>query len=410
MTQEPGAEVPLRQNRSFRILWTSQILSEFSGEILATIAPLLVIFGGGTETEVGLTMGATATALMIMALPAGVIADRVDLRSVMVAAQLCRLIAVASLLVALIMGEFHLMHLVVVMFLEGVLTALFAPAEHSALSRAVAKGQLRSAIAVNVGRPFIAALLAPMLAGYAFEVDQWLPAGFFVLMIAFSVLGLIRLRLPERVEADGADAPVQSPARALREGLSWALRRGGIRGALAWMLVANLMLHTLIILAVLGVTGVGGSGGDVGLIMAGIGLGGVVGGLTAQFIVQRVAARWLLLGLGAGLAAAAFGVSGVLGNPVWVAGYLALGAVLAPVANAIIISFVLETAPEDMRGRASSAASFLGNGSSALGPVLGGAAAGAWGVEPVLLGLALASGVLALCGLGLRAAGRQGES
>lgn len=37
MTQEPGAEVPLRQNRSFRILWTSQILSEFSGEILATI-------------------------------------------------------------------------------------------------------------------------------------------------------------------------------------------------------------------------------------------------------------------------------------------------------------------------------------------------------------------------------------
>lgn len=403
MNKDPGPEVPLRQNRSFRILWTTQMASEFSGELLATVAPLLVIFGGGTETQVGLAMGATAAALMIMALPAGVIADRVDLRLLMVLAQTSRLIAVASLVAALVFGEFHLMHLVVVMLLEGLLTALFAPAEHSALSRVVTREQLRSAIAVNVGRPFIAALLAPMLAGYTFEVHPSVPVGLFVLMIAFSVLGLARLRVPATTEdATVRCSSTRSALNALHAGLKWTLSRGGIRAALAWMLVANLILHTLLIMAVLGVTAAGGSGADVGLIMAGIGIGGVVGGISAQLIVQRVPAPWLLVGLAIALAVASVGITGVLESPVWVAGYLALAAVLAPVVNALVIAFILERAPEGMRGRASSAASFLGNGSSALGPVLGGMAAGAWGITPVLFGVAGASGALALASFFLR--------
>ncbi len=395
MTEASTAEVPLRRNRSFRILWTSQMISEFSGELLATVAPLLVIFSGGTDTAVGLTMGATAAALMVMALPAGVIADRVDLRAVLVTAQAFRLLAVASLALALLYGQFHLGHLVAVMLIEGVLTAVFSPAEHSALSRVVAEGQLRSAIAVNVGRPFIAALLAPMLAGYAFDVNEGLPVGLFVLMMAFSLLGLIRLQLPRVPDQDGW-APTESAFGLLRAGLVWILRRGDVRSVLAWMLGANLLLHTLIVLAVLAVSGAGGSGSDVGLIMAGIGGGGVIGGIAAPLVVRRISPRWLLSGLAVTMSAAAVGVWTVLGNPAWIACFLALAAVLAPPVNAIVVAFVLESAPVEMRGRASSAAGFLGNGSSALGPVVGGLAAGLWGVAPVLLAAAGAGLALAL--------------
>lgn len=393
MTSPTG--VPLRRNRAFRTLWTSQMLSEFSGELLAVAAPLLVIFSGGTETEVGLTMGATAAALMIMVLPAGVVADRFDLRAILLGAQICRLLAVASLTLALLFGQFHLPHLIAVMLLEGVLTAVFAPAEHSALSRAVDEGQLRSAIAVNVGRPFIAALMAPVLAGYAFQLNHGLPTGLFMLMIAFSLLGLFRLRLPPVPNADES-SPAESALRSLQAGLVWILGHKVVRSGLVWMLGANLVLHTLIILAVLGVSGTGGSSGDVGLIMAGIGLGGVAGGLAAPLLVQHVTPRCLLAGLALAMAGSAAGVWAVLASPGWITCCLALAAVLAPAVNAVVVSFVLESAPFDMRGRASSAASFLGNGSSALGPVIGGFAAGVWGVAPVLLAVVAAGIALAL--------------
>jgi MFS family permease len=371
------------------------MLSEFSGELLATMAPLLVIFRGGSETEVGLTMGATAAALMIMALPAGVIADRLELRMILIVAQTCRLFAVASLSLALLFDQFHLSHLVAVMLLEGVLTAVFAPAEHSALSRVVPGAQLRSAIAVNVGRPFIAALLAPVLAGYAFEFNEALPAGLFVLLILFSLFGLLRLRLPP-ISIVGVVGPTESVVNALVAGLRWVLTSPGVRSRLIWMLSANSLLHILIILAVLGVSGAGGSGSDVGMIMAGIGLGGVLGGLAAPRLVQQVRPGWLLAGLAVAISSSAGAVWAVLPTQIWISCCLALAAVLAPPVNAVVVSFVLESADLSMRGRASSAAAFLGNGSSALGPVFGGLAAGVWGVPPVLLAVVVAGALLAL--------------
>src|SRR4030095_3084712 len=61
----------LSRNRNYRLLWTSQMLSEFGihGSLIAF--PLLVLAVTGSAAASGLVMGTTATAQVLAGLPAG---------------------------------------------------------------------------------------------------------------------------------------------------------------------------------------------------------------------------------------------------------------------------------------------------------------------------------------------------
>ncbi|HEV3013005.1 MAG TPA: MFS transporter, partial [Actinomycetota bacterium] len=89
--------VPLRRNRDFLLLQAGQLLSGIGTQSGLIAYPLLVLAVTGSAAKAGLVGFARALSATVLALPAGVVADRWDRRRVMIGADVVRVLAVGCL-------------------------------------------------------------------------------------------------------------------------------------------------------------------------------------------------------------------------------------------------------------------------------------------------------------------------
>ena len=153
-----GFAPPLARNRSYNVLWGSQLLSELVSQLCLVAFPLMVLAATGSAPRMGAVTAVVAAARMTANVPAGVLVDRFDRKLVMLACQCGRALAMASLAVALFSGRFSMAHVLVVAAVEGLLGAAFDPAEHAALPQVVPESQLSQAVARNTIRTYVATL------------------------------------------------------------------------------------------------------------------------------------------------------------------------------------------------------------------------------------------------------------
>ncbi len=91
----------LVRNRNYRLLWGSQMVSEF-GLSTATIAfPLLVLAATGSTVAAGLVLGTATAASLVGGLPAGALVDRWDRKKIMLGCEAGQAVAAASVAAAL---------------------------------------------------------------------------------------------------------------------------------------------------------------------------------------------------------------------------------------------------------------------------------------------------------------------
>ncbi|MCP2256432.1 putative arabinose efflux permease, MFS family [Streptoalloteichus tenebrarius] len=384
--------VPLSRNRDYHILWGSQLLSELAAEITQIAFPLLILAMAGSPLAMGLASSVLMAANMVAVVPAGVAADRWNRKRIMVVCMLGRALAMGALALAVLGGAGHLAAVLAVAAVEGFLGAVFDPVEHAALPQVVPADQLARAVARNAARPFVATLLGPAVAGFLFTAHPATPLVADAVMLGLSFVALLFLRLPHRVTP--ADAPPTRVRADVAEGFRWVLGHRTLRATMLWMVFCNLVLGALvtIVLAVSGETGV--DTGEIGLTMACLGAGGLLGGMAADRLraalpapVVLVGFSWLATALVAAMSLVPAGVLlGVL-----------LGAVMfcVPVANTTVLTYQLVTTPDRLRGRLSSLAGFCSGGAGALGPLFGGLLAAAGGTTGTLV-CAAALGLVAL--------------
>lgn len=91
----------LWRNREFTLLWTSQTLSDLGHAMTLPALPLLVLALTGDPVLAGLTGTVIAVTRLLVRLPAGVLADRIDRRRALIVCDVVRVIALAGLAVAL---------------------------------------------------------------------------------------------------------------------------------------------------------------------------------------------------------------------------------------------------------------------------------------------------------------------
>ncbi|MFB9905653.1 MFS transporter [Allokutzneria oryzae] len=381
---------PLSRNRNYTILWTSQLFSELAGEITQIGFPLLIMLSAGSPLEMGVVSSVLGFAHMVAIVPAGVMADRWDRKKVMLVCQAARTAAVASLAVVLALGVHPFPLLLVVALVEGFLGSVFDPAEHAALPQVVPEEQLSRAVATNTARPFIATLAGPAVAGMLFTVHPMMPFAAEAVVLGISLVSLVFLRLPRRVEA-----PRPSVGVDLLGGFRWVLGQRVIRTTLLWMMFSNLVFSALlvVVLALSGEDEV--APGEIGFMMTFLGAGGLLGGLAAARLHAKFPAPVLLLGF-SWTAAAMVALMAVVpaGLPLGI--LLGAAAFLLPVANTTVMTYQMMITPDELRGRLSGVAGFCSGGAGALGPVLGGALTTALGG---VTGVLVCAGVLALVAL-----------
>ncbi|MFP5435277.1 MAG: MFS transporter, partial [Alphaproteobacteria bacterium] len=190
MAKDGGSFAPLREP-VFRRIWTASLLSNFGQLILGVGAAWEMTRLTPSPGMVALVQSALMLPLMLVALPAGALADMFDRRRIAMAGLAFSMVCACILTVLAWAGYSSPWMLLTFCFLIGAGVALYSPAWQSSISEQVGPHHLPAAIALgtisyNVARSFgpaiggIIVLAAGAHAAFAVNAIGYLP-----LFIAF---------------------------------------------------------------------------------------------------------------------------------------------------------------------------------------------------------------------------------
>jgi MFS family permease len=289
-TAQPGAFAPFA-HRAFAVLWTATLMANIGtwmrdvglGWTMTELSP--------SATLVAAVQASAALPVVLLALPAGALADVLDRRRLLFAAQAG--LGLLSLALALLAWAGLLTPAVLLLAaaLGGIGAALSAPAWQAIVPQLVPRPVLRPAVAMNSLGINIARAIGPALGGVVLATAG--VAAVFALD-ALSFLGILAALAWWRVPATERRAPPERVVGALAAGLRYARGSPGLKRVLlraaAFFLFASAPWALLPLVA----RGMAGGGpGLYGLLLTAIGAGAVAGALLLPSLRAR-------LGLGAG--------------------------------------------------------------------------------------------------------------
>lgn len=386
--RENAAIAPLREPAFLRI-WSASVLSNFGQMILGVGVAWEMTRLTSVPGMVALVQTAMMLPLMLVALPAGAIADTFDRKRVAILG-LCISAFFGSILSALAFVELTSPWLLLgFCFLIGTGVALYSPAWQSSIGEQVAPEVLPAAIGLNtisynVARSFgpaiggLIVLAAGAQAAFAVNALSYLP-----LILAFLLWK--RIHLPSRL-------PPERITRAMVSGVRYAFHSHPIRTVLIRAFVFAFGAATATAMAPLIAKDLlGGDASTFGILLGAGGVGAVVGALLINTFRAHfsTAKAYSMLALLNGFALIAVGLSRSL--PLTCLGmFLAGGATMLTI-SLLNISVQL-SAPRWVTARALSLFSSLLTGGVAFGAWFWGIVANHWAIDTAII----ASGVVML--------------
>jgi MFS family permease len=390
-TQSPWS--PLRI-RLFRGLWIATLVSNIGTWMHDVGAGWLMTSLSSSPSIVALVAAASTFPVMLLALPAGAIADILDRRRLLIAAQVYFLVVIGALALLTALGIITPRLLLGFTFAVGVGTALTMPAWSAIVPELVPADELPSAIALNSIGINISRAIGPAIAGVLVAaVGPWLVFA----LDASSCLGVLAVLLRWRREPRKSSLPAERFFSAIRVGLRFimhtrALQAVLIRGAAFFIFAsATWSLFPLVVRRELG------RGPEVyGLLLTCIGIGAVAGAMLLPRLRERVSRNTLVAGASALYALAALALAYLQNLGLLAVAMLATGVAWIAILAGLQISAQL-TLPDWVRARGLAAFVVVFMGGMALGSVLWGQVATRIGIPAALT--AAATGMVIAIGL-----------
>ncbi|MEU8379828.1 MFS transporter [Streptosporangium sp. NPDC048865] len=275
MGDGPAQATRTRNDKDLRLAWAGSALSMTAFRTLGVSYPLIALALTGSPMAAGWVGFASTVPALLLYLPAGALIDRFNPRQVMLWTEATRGIAAAGVFVALLCGTASLTQLMVAAVAEGALWVLHSLAENALIPSLVGRDGLRRALARSEMSFHTAVLAGRPLGGFLLGIGQAIPSA------VNTVLFFLSFGLLLRMDANGVRRETR-PLIKFGEGLREVAQQPFLRTAMALTALTNLMVNalTMVFLA---------SSAElppliVGLVLAGGGLGGVLGSL----LVMRV--------------------------------------------------------------------------------------------------------------------------
>src|SRR5205823_11114493 len=155
---------PLNE-REFRLLYLARAFSLFGDGLVPVALPFAVFSIDRSPSALGFVLASRSVSLVVFLLVAGVVADRLPRKQVMIASDLVRLTAQATMAALLIGGAAKLWQLVVLVFLYGLGDAFFRPTSTGFVPETVSRNRLQQANALLVLTNSSFSILGPVVAG-----------------------------------------------------------------------------------------------------------------------------------------------------------------------------------------------------------------------------------------------------
>jgi MFS family permease len=286
----------------------------------------------------------------------------------MLCCEAAQAIVAASLAVALLLGVASMAHIVVVAAVMGVCAALFRPAEDACLPSLMPNERLSTAVAMNSARTHLGQLSGTAAGGFLFAVGRLVPFVVDMLGHTMAFFLLLFLRIPPR---DVRPEKVGHFGREIAAGLRWVWQHRPVRVVGLLTVTLNLFFTAYFIVLIVVAQARGVPPGEIGIMAAMLGGGGILGALSAPYLMRMMspylsitAVFWILTAL---TPLAVFISNGYL------MGVLFAGmAFLTPTANTTIDTYQLLLTPDELRGRMSAVMGVITGIAGAVGPALGG--------------------------------------
>ncbi|MDF3293279.1 MFS transporter [Streptomyces silvisoli] len=364
-----GNERPgLWRNRAFNLLWASQCLSDVGSAMANLAIPLLMLQLTRSPAQAGLVGTAGLLVATACRLPAGVLADRVDRRWLMVACDMLRIAAHTLLGCAVLAGGAGVAMILVVVVGSAAADTLFSTAEHAAVRNLVRPDQLPIAVARNEARSYGSSLAGPPLGGLLFGLGRALPFLGDALSFLLSLTAIVSIRRP--MQQPRSEVPQKGGAAGV-EGLRFVLGNPFLRALLAIAAPLNMAFTGMLFAIIVSLQRSGASSFLVGLVSMIFGLGGFLGACAAP-VIQRWLRLPTLVVVLCWATAALMTVSALVPTSLFAAVPLAAAVFLGPTANAALFGYQSAITPDRLQGRVVSVVLLSATSAASLAPGLAG--------------------------------------
>lgn len=270
-------QLPLHY-RAFRVLWGAALIANICLWMQNVGAAWLMVSLGASPFLVALTQTATTLPAFFFGLPAGVLADLIDRRWLLVCIHVWILVGGCLLLALVWFGTVQPWALLALVFLTGIGGALSLPALQASIGDTVPPQELASAIALNSIGYNAARAIGPGVAGVIIAA-QGVEAVFAVtVMMLMLALGLFVFRYQPAFVPARDPEPVPG---AIMRGVGYVLQALSLHGYLLRVVAFTTCASGLwALLPLVPAVGVRGEGGTYGYLLGCLGVGAVLGGLS----------------------------------------------------------------------------------------------------------------------------------
>lgn len=356
---------PLRRNRDFQTLWLARVVSDLGGKVSLIAYPLLVISYTGSVAKAGLVGTVQLLAFSLASLPAGILADSVNRRNLMVACEFTRAGLLLGLSFAVLRQSATFSLLISTAAMSSFLSALFDPAAAGALKQVVPPSQMSDAQTQSQVRLRGVALMGPPLGGMLYTMGHTVPFLFDSLTYLASGVALLFMRRP--LQNTGVKHET-SPRPGFFAGFKFLYFTPHIRVFTTFGLFANMMFAGFHLAMIATLNARGANATSTGILMAVLGAAGFLGAISSRFILRLVKPAHLIIGTAWVTVAALFGVALAPGLYAPVAIAAASLFTLAPF-GALYMTYVMNTASEGIQGRVASSVQFTNAALQPIGPL-----------------------------------------
>jgi MFS family permease len=378
-----GRRGGLWRQRNFRLFWAGESISEVGNSVTLVVIPLVALDTLHTSTFIVTLLTAMVwLPWVVIGIPAGAWVDRLPPRPVMLACDAVSAAAYVSVPVAAWCGVLTVAQLIAVTLVAGTAAVFFNSAYQVLLPGVVDEADLAEGNAKLLGSQQAAQVGGPGLGGLLAQAGGPV-TGLLVNAASFAVSFCCLTAMQSPRDRRSGD----SGAGGVLAGLRFAWRDPYVRAMTAFSSLANLGFTGVdALLVVFLVRTIGLSSAAAGLVVASLGVGGVLGALAARPLGRRFGtARALLIVVPVGLCCALLLPLADNGPRLTFAcvALVCAGSVVAT-SNVIIDSFLQAYVSPGILGRVISATWTVAFAMMPIGALLAGGLATALGVRAAL--------------------------
>jgi MFS family permease len=367
------------RHRDFALFWSSLVTEALALQMAFVAIGWQVYAVRQNPLDLGLVGLAEFLPLPLLALPAGHLADRLPRRRLLVVMLLLNLVVLSGLLAVTVAGASKVWPFFVLAFMQGVGSAIGAPAGRSLTPSLVPEEILVSALAQRSIAFQGSAVVGPAIGGILFAIQ---PELVYVVALVLAVVALgcvLAMRSGRLPVSDGAAGigEVLAGVRLIR-------RTNVLLGAISLDLFAVLLGGAVALLPVFArdILEVGPTG--LGFLRAAPAVGSLLcAAFIARYPIQRQAGPKLFVVVaGFGVCMVVFGLS----RTMWLSMLaLALGAAFDTVSVVLRSTILPLVTPDELRGRVTAVEMVFISASNELGAFESGVAAALIGAVPAVV-------------------------